>query len=64
MTTTQIRGARNFYEEVTRPEETMTAREMALIKHSLLCGGNVADVPDGSTFKRFRWIESRQLWVR
>lgn len=61
MTATQTPNFRNLWNDLNRPEETMTAREMALSDGSLSQSGDIATMKDGC---KFYWNESRQLWVR
>jgi hypothetical protein len=61
MTVQQMRVIRNHWEACHKPEETMTAFEMAFIPHDLSMDDNKATLLDGRVFY---WDQSRDLWVK
>jgi hypothetical protein len=60
MTDTQLNAIRTFWSDVTTPEQTRTAREMALASHRIDRTGDRATTPDGHTWT---WDARRELWV-
>lgn len=62
MNTTQINAMRSLWENASRPEQTMTAREMALAPASLDRTGDIATMK--TTGETWYWSESRNLWTR
>jgi hypothetical protein len=60
MNATQLKAMRTMWEDVSRPEETMTAREMALTSHDLSRDGYRASTADGRVWT---WDDRRNLWA-
>jgi phosphoribosyl-AMP cyclohydrolase len=61
MTTAQLNAMRTLAESMSRPEQTMTAREMALTSHNLDRTGDKATLKTGEVYY---WNTSREVWVR
>jgi hypothetical protein len=60
VTITQLNAIRTLWNDVTTPEQTRTAREMALTSHRLDRTGDRATTPDGRVWM---WDARRELWV-
>lgn len=60
MTTATLTAFRGLAETMSRPQETKTAREMALVSHDLCPDGSTAKTQDG---RYWLWNNNRQLWV-